>query len=254
LKFENGATPAAAFRETGVNCEMCHGPSRPHVERMKSGLRTSRTGAETPIDFTRISPEQSVAICAQCHAQSAVHDAQPGGAVNYSERGAWYRTYSTHLLSSFPRAAFYRDGRFRATTFISEAFARSQCFRKGGATCVSCHDPHPSDAATNPTSLKFTGDSNEMCLQCHVDLREAPARHTRHEAGSEASRCVSCHMPRIAEALLFKARSHEIDAVPDAAMTARFGNDDSPNACLSCHGDRDAAWLQQQMTARTKRF
>jgi predicted CXXCH cytochrome family protein len=252
LRVEDRAgTPAAAiFRETGINCEMCHGPSLTHVERMKSGLRTSRAGVETPVDFTRISPEQSVAICAQCHAQSAVHDAQPGGAVNYSERGAWHRTYSTHLLSSFPRAAFYRDGRFRATTFISEAFARSQCFRKGGATCVSCHDPHPSDAATNPTSLKFSADSNEMCLQCHADFRQTPARHTRHEAGSEASRCVSCHMPRIADALLFKARSHEIDDVPDAAMTARFGNDDSPNACLSCHRDRDAAWLQLQMTAR----
>ena len=30
-------------------------------------------------------------------------------------------------------------------------------------------------------------------------------------------------MPRIAEALLFKARSHQIDDIPDAEMTARFG-------------------------------
>ena len=56
--------------------------------------------------------------------------------------------YPTHLLSSFPATALYRDGRFRATTFISEAFARSQCFQTGGATCASCHDPHPPDAAT----------------------------------------------------------------------------------------------------------
>jgi len=57
-------------------------------------------------------------------------------------------------------------------------------------------------------------------------------------------------MPRIVDALLFKARSHQIDDVPDQAMTARFGNDDSPNACSSCHRDRDAVWLQTQMTAR----
>ena len=252
LRFDSGASaPAAAtFLETGINCEMCHGPSLLHAQRMKRGLRTNRAGAEPPIDFTRIAPEQSVAICAQCHAQSAVHDAQAGGAVNYSERGAWYRTYSRHLLSDFPRSAFFRDGRFRATTFISEAFARSQCFRKGGATCVSCHDPHPLDAAANPTSLKFTEASNEMCLQCHADFREAPARHTRHPPGTEASRCVSCHMPRIVDALLFKARSHQIDEVPDQAMTARFGDADSPNACLSCHRERDAAWLQLQMTTR----
>src|SRR5262245_51925498 len=252
LTYQNGGggPGAATFREPGINCEMCHGPSLSHVERMKNGVRTNRAGPEPPVDFRRIAPEQSVAICAQCHAQSAIHAAESGGAVNHSDGGAWHRTYPTHLLSDFPRAAFFRDGRFRATTFISEAFARTQCFRKGGATCVSCHDPHPPDAAGNPTSLKFRGDSNEMCVQCHAEFREAAARHTRHEPGGEASRCVSCHMPRTMEALLFKARSHQIDEVPDAAMTARFGNDDSPNACLSCHRDRDITWLQRQMTAR----
>ncbi len=232
----------ATFREGGVNCEMCHGPSLGHVEGLKKG---SRTGGPTPVRFKDLSPAESVAVCAQCHAQSAIHDAQPGGAVNFAADGSSHRTYPTHLLSSFPRSAFYRDGRYRATTFISEAFARSQCHRQGGATCVSCHDPHPADAAQNPTSLKF--DDNEMCLQCHTSLRDAIQRHTRHDANSEASRCVSCHMPRIAEALLFKARSHEIDDVPDVAMTERFGPDESPNACLSCHRDRDVPWLRRTM-------
>jgi predicted CXXCH cytochrome family protein len=115
---------------------------------------------------------------------------------------------------------------------------------------VSCHDPHPPDPAANPTSLRFGPDADEMCVQCHTSLRESPSHHTRHAAGTEASRCVSCHMPKIAEALLFKARSHEIDDVPDAAMTERFGPADSPNACLSCHGDRDVGWLRSAMAAR----
>ena len=157
-----------------------------------------------------------MAVCAQCHAQSAVHDAQPGGAVNYSEAGEPVRTYAVELPSAFSRKAFYRDGRYRATTFISEAFARSQCFRKGNATCGSCHDPHPSNAAQNPNSLKFGPDADAMCVQCHTALRERPERHTRHAVNTEASRCVSCHMPRIMEAVLFQARSHEIDDIPDA--------------------------------------
>ncbi len=85
-----------------------------------------------------------------------------------------------------------------------------------------------------------------MCVQCHTDLRERPERHTRHAAGTEASRCVSCHMPRIMEAVLFQARSHEIDDIPDAEMTERFGNIDSPNACSTCHAGRDAAVAAQQ--------
>ena len=88
-----------------------------------------------------------------------------------------------------------------------------------------------------------------MCVQCHTTLGEKPERHTRHAANTEASRCVSCHMPRIMEALLFQARSHEIDDIPDAEMTERFGDADSPNACVSCHADRDAAWLRTSLAA-----
>jgi predicted CXXCH cytochrome family protein len=250
LSFARGAVqPAAAFREPGINCEMCHGPSLDHVERLKTGIKAASRAAATPVSFRRLSADRYVAVCAQCHAQSAVHDAQAGGAVNYSETGEPFRTYSLELPAAFSRKAFYRDGRYRATTFISEAFARTECFRKGDATCGSCHDPHPPNAAQNPTSLKFSEDADTMCVQCHTDWRDRPERHTRHAAGTEASRCVSCHMPRIMEAVLFQARSHEIDDIPDAEMTGRFGNAGSPNACLSCHATRDAAWLHNSLAA-----
>jgi predicted CXXCH cytochrome family protein len=254
LKYQSGA-PAGervTFGEGGVNCEMCHGPSLDHVRAKKGDPGPARLGEaiELPIRFGRIPAAASVAICAQCHAQSAVHEALPSGAVNFSDApGPFYRTYATHLPSNFSRTAFYRDGRHRATTFISEAFSRSQCYRKGGATCASCHNPHPADPQKNPTSLKFLADRNQMCVQCHTTLGEQPERHTRHPAGSQASLCESCHMPRIMDALLFPARSHQIDDVPDAEMTARFGVDGSPNACLSCHRDRDVAWLQREIRA-----
>ena len=254
LAFPAGLeTPAAAsFHEGGINCEMCHGPSRAHADRPTEIRDPGRRGIDAPVQFGRITPVQSVAICAQCHAQSAIHDAAPGGAVNFAASGSWYRTYPTHLISSFRRDALYRDGRFRATTFISEAFARTQCFQRGGATCASCHDPHPPDGAANPTSLKFGQDDDRMCLQCHERFAEAPERHTGHPAESTASRCVSCHMPRTAEALLFKARSHQIDEIPDVAMTVRFGPEDSPNACATCHADRGLGWLTTVMAARAR--
>src|SRR5205085_1528988 len=143
----------------------------------------------------------------------------------------------------------YKDGRFRETVFIVESFVRSACFRRGGAQCGACHNPHPADAARNPTSLKFAADPDRMCLGCHAKFAAQPEAHTHHAAGSEGSRCVACHMPRIMNSLLFQARSHQIDDIPDAAMTARFGSTDSPNACLLCHNDRDAAWLSARMAA-----
>jgi predicted CXXCH cytochrome family protein len=235
---------AASFREGGINCEMCHGPSATHVTAMREGQPLRKAPAEAPVDFKRISATEYVAICSQCHMQSGQRDPEPAGAMNYSEGGAtFYRKLSSRPLVDYSRKAFYKDGRFRETVFIVESFARSACFRKGGATCGNCHNPHPSDAAKNPTSLKFAGDSDRMCLGCHVQFQASPQEHTHHAAASEASRCISCHMPKIMNALLFKARSHQIDDIPDGEMAARFGPEESPNGCLMCHKDRNAAWL-----------
>jgi predicted CXXCH cytochrome family protein len=248
-----GSPITAQFREGGIDCEMCHGPSQAHVDAMRGSSHAEPraiSAAQPPVDFGKISAEQSVAICEQCHMQSLAHDPEAGGAVNYSQAAApFYRAHSTHLLSDYSRKVFYADGRFRATTFIGEAFERSRCFREGGATCVSCHAPHPDDAASNQKSLKYAPDSDEMCLQCHQSLRDHPERHTRHAPASEASHCVTCHMPRNMEALLFRARSHQIDEIPDAEMTARFGEPDSPNACLGCHREKDVRWLIDRMAA-----
>jgi predicted CXXCH cytochrome family protein len=231
---------------------MCHGPSQAHVDAMRSGARAkppAPSGGRLPVDFSKISAEQSVAICEQCHMQSLAHDPDAGGAVNYSQTTPFYRAYSGHMLSNYTHKMFYADGRFRATTFIGEAFERSRCFLEGGATCLSCHNLHPGDAAANQKSLRFAPDSDEMCLQCHKSLRDHPEQHTRHAPASEASRCVSCHMPRNMDSLMFQARSHQIDEIPDAGMTARFGESDSPNACLGCHRDKDVPWLVAKMAA-----
>jgi predicted CXXCH cytochrome family protein len=253
LSYDGASAAKVKFREGGIDCEMCHGPSQAHVDAMRAGSRSNppaASGLQTPVDFRKISAEQSVAICAQCHEQSLAHDPDASGAVNYSPAGApFYRAYPSHLLSDYSHKIFYADGRFRATTFIGEAFERSRCFLEGVATCVSCHNPHPDNAAANQKSLKFAPDSDEMCVQCHQALREHPERHTRHAPASEASRCVSCHMPRNMDALLFHARSHQIDEIPDAEMSARFGNSESPNACLTCHADQDVRWLVDSMAA-----
>ena len=252
LRYEGPSPVTAKFRESGIDCEMCHGPSQAHVDAKRAGSRAGSrppSAAALPVDFRKISAGESVAICGQCHMQSVAHDPEPGGAMNYSPAAPFYRAYSSHLLSDYNHRIFYADGRFRATTFIGEAFQRSRCFREGGATCVSCHNPHPDDPAGNQKSLKFAPDSDGMCLQCHKALREHPEQHTRHAPESEASRCVSCHMPRNTEALMFRARSHQIDEIPDAEMTARFGEPDSPNACLACHRDKGIGWVVDKIAA-----
>ncbi len=241
-------TRELVFREPGVNCEMCHGPSARHAAAMSAGAHYAKLPAEPPVDFARLDNRQFVAVCAQCHMQSAVREQRPRGEWNYSESGSSFPVrYQSRPFVDFSLRSRYKDGRFRETTFIVEAFMRSACYRKGAAHCGNCHDPHPADAAANPASLKFRDQPDQMCLQCHLHYTGRIEAHTHHSAGSEASRCVSCHMPRIMNSLLFAARSHQIDDIPRADDTLRFGQWESPNACLGCHREKDAQWAAARL-------
>jgi hypothetical protein len=239
------------FKEPGINCEMCHGPAAAHVVEMTEHGYHPREPLDPPVNFHKIDGRKVVAICAQCHMQSAIRPPGPQGELNYASADEFYGSPLQQPFGEFSRKGFYKDGRFRQTTFVVEALERSQCFKKGGVSCATCHDPHGHDSASNPTSLKFREKPDLMCTGCHGNLRDAAAitRHSHHAADSEASRCVSCHMPRIMEALLFRARYHQLDDIPNAQMTMRFGQEESPNACLLCHGDKDADWVGQQLSA-----
>ena len=180
--------------------------------------------------------------------QSSIAPIGPRGEINYSgKQTAFTSRREQRPYEEFSRKAFYKDGRFRETTFIAESFLRSQCFRQGAAHCGHCHDPHPADSAANPTSLKFRDDPDRMCVQCHDSHKAGSTAHTRHAADSEASRCTTCHMPKIMNSMMFLAGTHRIDDIPDAAMTERFGPTESPNACLGCHEDQPMSWLVRSL-------
>ncbi len=237
------------FREPGIDCEMCHGPSAAHVDMMTKGKFYTKGPLDPPVDFSRISNRDFVAICAQCHMQSNVHQGSPTGELNYSSTGTFFLKNTAVPLGEFTRSGFFKDGRLSQTTFMVEALERSQCFRKGQASCGTCHDPHGHDQSSNLTSLKFKDQPDLMCTGCHTEFEDKAqaAAHTHHPLDSEASRCVSCHMPRIMYGMLTRVRSHQIDDIPNAEMTLRFGQEESPNACLLCHSEKTPQWLQGQL-------
>ena len=242
------ASERIVFREPGINCEMCHGPSAEHSDSMREGRPAAGAAGEPPLRFGALGHRTYVDVCAQCHMQSGIVEAGPRGELNFSGKQATFlNPRRQRPYEDYSRSAFYKDGRFRETTFIVEAFMRTACFRRGEAHCGHCHDPHPADSASNPESLKFREDPDRMCLQCHESLARDPSEHTRHETGSEASRCTACHMPKIMNSMMFMAGTHRIDDIPDAAMTERFGREESPNACLDCHGSEPAAWLARSL-------
>jgi predicted CXXCH cytochrome family protein len=239
------------FKEPGIGCEMCHGPSAEHVLEASANEYHPKPPQEPPVNFHKLDSRSFVAICGQCHMQSATRNPGPGGELNYSSTGDFFGNHLRAPFGEFSRKGFYKDGRFRQTTFMVEALERSQCFKKAEVSCGTCHDPHAHDPASNLTSLKFREQPDLMCTGCHAQFKDAAAatQHTHHSSGSEGSRCVSCHMPRIMDALLFRARYHQIDDIPNPEMTQRFGQEESPNACLLCHREKDADWVQQQLSA-----
>ena len=130
-----GAMDAAQieFAEWGVNCEMCHGPSAGHVAAMSAGQRVSKRPDVPPVGFRKLDAAGYVAVCAQCHMQSAHRGPGPRGELNYSTTSAFPPRYRSRPFAEFSQKAFYKDGRFRESTFIVEAFLRTACYRKGGA-------------------------------------------------------------------------------------------------------------------------
>ena len=242
------ASDRITFRESGINCEMCHGPSGEHVSAMRAGRSSAQEASVPPLRFGELDHRAYVDVCAQCHMQSGIIEPGPHGELNYSgKQASFLNGREQRPYEEFSRSAFYKDGRFRETTFIVEAFARTECYRLGQAHCGHCHDPHPADSADNPTALKHRDNPNRMCLQCHEAVATDVPAHTRHVAGSEASRCTACHMPRIMNSMMFQAGTHRIDDIPDAAMTERFGREESPNACLACHGGESLEWLARAL-------
>ena len=240
------------FKEPGIDCEMCHGPSAQHVVETTEDQFYPKAPLDPPVNFRNAGNRDFVAICAQCHMQSAIRTPGPAGELNYSSSGDFFGSHARGPFGEFSRKGFYKDGRFRQTTFVVEALERSQCFKKGQVSCGTCHDPHGHDSASNPASLKFRDQPDLMCTGCHTQFQDSAraAQHSHHAAESEGSRCISCHMPRIMDALLFRARTHQIDDIPNAEMTGRFGQEESPNACLLCHSEKSADWVQQQVNAR----
>jgi len=236
------------IEEGGINCEMCHGPGADHEASMRQAKPGESPPLKLQIEFGKAGSQDYVAICGQCHLQSAVLTMGAEGEINYRHLpDTFYEHYRTRPYGEFALRAFYKDGRFRVVSYLIESFLRSRCYQVGHANCAHCHDFHPSESS-NIRSLKFLDNPNQMCLQCHPEYAARLETHTHHAAKSEGSLCTACHMPKIMSSVMFKTMTHQLDDVPSAEMTARFGQENSPNACLICHKDKDVAWLKTQLS------
>ncbi len=241
---------ATTWAEMTVSCEACHGPGSAHVawaeargygapkgsaDSMGLVVRLGRGGGSWVVTDARRGLAEwtgaprttaEVDMCGRCHARRrAIVDPYPYG-----------RPFlDTHVPALLEAGLYRADGQILGEVYEYGSFLQSRMFR-AGVTCSDCHEPH---------SSKPRAPGNVLCAQCHLREKFDTPAHHHHEAESEATRCMSCHMAARTYMAVDPRRDHSF-RVPRPDLSVAIG---TPNACTGCHHDRPAKWAAEQVVA-----
>lgn len=226
---------ATRYEEIDVGCEGCHGPGRAHLDRAQAGTLADAPHGGFPASFAQrgswtfpagepiarrgapIAGNTQIDMCGRCHSRRGTLGAYHYGA----------ELLDTHRLSLLQPPLYHADGQIRDEVYVYGSFVQSRMHR-AGVVCSNCHEPHSN-------ALRAPG--NGVCAQCHrAETYDTPAHH-RHAEGS-GSQCVNCHMPARSYLGVDDRRDHSM-RIPRPDLSLVLG---TPDACTTCHGDRDAGW------------
>lgn len=232
----NTRTYSSEYSSINVSCSSCHGNLDEHSrDPIKYPVLTDSPyiGAETPLFKTdsqgKLNPiskrrsSDQVIVCAGCHARrNAISDRAEPDFLN--------RALETVLL----KPEFYHvDGQVADENFVWGSFVQSKMYA-AGVTCTNCHDPHGGQ-------LYVQG--NQVCTQCHDSKNYDKPTHHMHKAGTDAAKCVNCHMPATLYMGVDSRRDHQF-SIPRPHLTRDTG---APNACNNCHTNQDAKWASKAL-------
>ena|SRR5271157_1487140 len=186
----------------GISCERCHGPGRQHVDAMKT-----KKPAETIINPAKLTRDEQVEVCAQCH-NGLRKPVAP--AFSYLPGESLDNFFEPALPDSNPTAEVHGNQ--------VGLLQRSRCFQASQTmSCATCHNVHQTQRNASSYS--------EHCLTCHKTK-------TCGEFGKLgekiAGNCVDCHMPVLSSEKIIsvsdgmevnaKIRTHWIKVYPEKRM------------------------------------
>jgi predicted CXXCH cytochrome family protein len=232
---------ASTQAEIGVGCEACHGPGEAHLawaeerEIARYGVDLDAYGFSQSFATT----EATIQQCATCHSRREAHDdASPLPGTPYHD------AYGLALLRP---GLYHADGQIHDEVYVYGSFLQSKMYAQG-VGCLDCHDAHTAE-------LVATG--NAVCTQCHSPAGnpgiptltrgdyDTPDHHF-HERGTDGAQCKHCHAPE----RVYMGNDWRADhsfRIPRPDLSAVTG---APDACTTCHTDRDAGWAAAEIAAR----
>jgi tetratricopeptide (TPR) repeat protein len=202
-----------------ISCESCHGAGKQHIDYVNSGdYKNGKKINGSYLVSGLTQQKMQINTCTPCHLRGTE-------ILNTSEVGT---EIMNQFIPEIPSSEFfYADGQVKDEDYTYTSFLQSKMYSRG-VMCSNCHNSH---------SGKILYAGNQLCLQCHSKKYDE-VTHTFHAASTEATRCVSCHMP----GRYFMGNDFRHDhafRVPRPDLSEKYR---TPNACNKCHTAQTASW------------
>jgi Tfp pilus assembly protein PilF len=218
-------TYTTTWREPGINCETCHGPSEEHNKIARATPKGEPLPELRIIRTKTMTKAQRNDLCSSCHAKASPLTPE------YKPEERFFDHFD---LTTLEDADFYPDGRDLGENYTYTTWLMSPCYKSGKIDCIHCH------TSSGRYRFKAEDKANEACMPCHEDHVKNAADHTHHKDGSPGNKCTSCHMPVTAFARMNRTDHSMLPPTPAATIAYK-----SPNACNLCHTDKDAVWADK---------
>jgi hypothetical protein len=187
----------------GIDCERCHGPAARHAAFHTSNPAEKR--AQFVVTAARLSRQQRLDACAQCHSGER------------RSRKSIFGFVPGDTLTHYSLPAYHPDSIADLDVHGNQygLLTSSKCFvNSASMTCSSCHQPH---ARERENMALFS----VRCQACHATDKPCPLE-AKLGKRIEAN-CVDCHMPRTASRQLTLRLNAGEQATPNWVRTHRIG-------------------------------